>query len=148
MALAARAGDGRFAAVCFDATPGSAHRTRGFLCATLRSWRLDPLLEDATTVVAELVGNAVTHALCPAGSGRTAAAGTAWLALVREGDAVVCAVADPSPALPAMRDPEPFAESGRGLHIVAELSETWGHAPSDGPGGRGKTVWARLAGGR
>jgi len=150
-ALAARKGDSGFAALRFDAAPGSAHRTRSFLRSTLTSWRLDRLVDDATTVVAELVANAVTHALGPhrAQYERCAtAAGTAWLALVREKHAVVCAVADPSPAMPAMREPDPFAESGRGLHIVAELSQAWGHTRSEGGGGTGKTVWARLTGGQ
>jgi hypothetical protein len=129
-----------FAALRFDASPGSAARTRRFLRGTLTSWHLDELMDDAAAVVAELVANAVTHALGPPAA-RPAPA-TAWLALVRMEGAVVCAVADPSPELPAPAEPEPFAESGRGLHIVAELSDSWGHcaaAPA------GKTVWARLA---
>jgi anti-sigma regulatory factor (Ser/Thr protein kinase) len=131
-------GDG-FAALRFDATPTSVTRTRSFLRSTLTHWRLPELVDDATTIAAELVANAVTHALSPAGRP------SAWIALVRTDHAVVCAVADPSPRLPAMSEPEPFAESGRGLHIVAELSETWGHST---PEAAGKTVWARLASGR
>jgi anti-sigma regulatory factor (Ser/Thr protein kinase) len=140
VALAERGPDDGFAALRFDATPDSVTRTRRFLRSTLTGWQLQHLVDDATTIAAELVANAVTHALRPAGA--------AWFALVREDRALVCAVADPSPALPAMHRAEPFAESGRGLHIVAELSETWGHARSGGPGPSGKTVWARLAGGR
>lgn len=163
-------GDG-FAALRFDATPTSVTRTRSFLRSTLTDWRLPELVDDATTIAAELVANAVTHALSPAAPepsgrpGRQDAAErpeqpersgprgradrpghpSAWIALVRTDHAVVCAVADPSPRLPAMSEPEPFAESGRGLHIVAELSETWGHST---PEAAGKTVWARLASGR
>jgi hypothetical protein len=136
-----------FAALRFDATPGSVTRTRSFLRSTLTAWQLPDLVDDATTVAAELVANAVTHALCPAFAPPPArpAQPSAWIALVRTDHAVVCAVADPSQEVPAMSEPEPFAESGRGLHIVAELSETWGHSM---PEAAGKTVWARLPGGR
>ncbi len=126
-----------FAALRFDATPGSVTRARGFLRSTLTGWRMDELVDDATAVAAELVANAVTHALVPP-------ADSAWIALVRSDDAVVCAVADPSPRLPAVGDPGPLAESGRGLRIVAELSDGWGHSA---PRAAGKTVWARLTGG-
>ncbi|SEN74901.1 ATP-binding protein [Actinacidiphila rubida] len=134
-----------FAALRFDATPGSVTRTRSFLRSTLTGWQLPDLVDDATAIAAELVANAVTHALQPAAAPLLPPKPSAWIALVRTDHAVVCAVADPSPALPAMAEPEPFAESGRGLRIVAELSETWGHSP---PEAAGKTVWARLASGR
>lgn len=131
-----------FAALRFDASPGSASRTRCFLRSTLTGWQLPDLVDDATTVAAELVANAVTHAL-----DRTAPPEPdgAWIALVKVDGAVVCAVSDPSPRPPAMTEPDPLAESGRGLHIIAELSERWGCSR---PGAAGKTVWARLASGR
>lgn len=137
-------GEDGFAALRFNATPGSVIRTRRFLRSTLTEWQLPDLVEDATTIAAELVANAVTHALRPPAAPLPGEP-TAWIALLRMERAVVCAVADPSPVPPAMSDPEPFAESGRGLRIVAELSETWGHSP---PEPAGKTVWARLASGR
>jgi anti-sigma regulatory factor (Ser/Thr protein kinase) len=136
-------GEQGFAALRFDATPSSVTRTRSFLRSTLTGWQLPDLVDDATTIAAELVANAVTHALRPPASAPPQQP-SAWIALVRTNHAVVCAVADPSPALPAMVEPEPFAESGRGLHIVAELSESWGHSE---PEAAGKTVWARLASG-
>jgi hypothetical protein len=139
-------GESGFAALRFDATPGSVTRTRSFLRSTLTGWQLPELVDDATTIAAELVANAVTHALRPAGGPPLPPEPSAWIALVRTDHAVVCAVADPSPALPAMAEPEPFAESGRGLRIVAELSETWGHSQPEAAAG--KTVWARLASGR
>lgn len=132
-----------FAALRFEAAPDSVGRTRGFLRGVLTSWELPHLVDDAQTVAAELVANAVTHALRPLRGSPPGS--SAWIALVRTAGAVVCAVADPSPKPPALGTPQPFAESGRGLHIVAELSEAWGHWPA---ATAGKTVWARLAGGR
>lgn len=133
-----------FAALRFDASPGSATRTRGFLRSTLTAWHMPDLVDDATTVAAELVANAVTHALARTPT-PSPGPGGAWITLVRVDGAVVCAVSDPCPRLPAMAEPDPMAESGRGLHIVAELSERWGcsHRAESG-----KTVWARLASGR
>src|SRR5690242_6486286 len=58
-------GGSGFAALRFDASPDSAARTRGFLRSTLASWRLHGLVDDAAAVAAELVANAVTHALRP-----------------------------------------------------------------------------------
>jgi hypothetical protein len=142
-----RAIEGGFAALRFDASPDSVTGTRRFLRSTLTGWCLPDLVDDAALVTAELVANAVTHALCGAGA-PLPGADTAWLALLRAEGGVVCAVADPSPQVPAMHDPGPFAESGRGLRIVAELSETWGHQSSPGAAAAGKTVWARLTGGR
>jgi hypothetical protein len=191
-----RSGGAGVAALRFDATPLSVTRTRRFLRDTLTDWRLPDLVDDATAVAAELVANAVTHALRPSASRARAAEPCpprspaprthlpaapvpapgvapraalashapaapvppevltppapgglpcAWIALLRADHAVVCAVSDPSPALPALSQAGPFAESGRGLRIVAELSETWGHSE---PRPAGKTVWARLSDGR
>ncbi|MFI9201548.1 ATP-binding protein [Streptomyces sp. NPDC053048] len=131
-----------FAAIRFDAGPCSPARTRGFLRRTLAGWDLADYADDATTVTAELVANAIRHALRRPGRpapGREPA--TAWLALLCKEHALVCAVADPSPALPAAREADGLAETGRGLQIVAALSEAWGCSP---PHATGKTVWARI----
>ena len=48
-----------------------------------------------------------------------------------------------------LREPDCLAESGRGLVVVASLSEQWGYCPA--PEGReqggeeGKVVWAAFA---
>jgi hypothetical protein len=47
---------------------------------------------------------------------------------------------DPDPALPAVQEPGPTSESGRGLLIVECLADAWGHHPADG----GKVVWCEL----
>jgi hypothetical protein len=53
-------------------------------------------------------------------------------------------VADRSSALPRPRDPGGAEESGRGLAIVAALTDDWGVALAD-PGTTGKKVWFTLA---
>ncbi|MCQ4081555.1 ATP-binding protein [Streptomyces sp. RB6PN25] len=51
-------------------------------------------------------------------------------------------VSDSSPALPGPREPEGLCESGRGLALVALISEAWDAEPL--PDGPGKTVWFEL----
>jgi hypothetical protein len=52
---------------------------------------------------------------------------------------VLCAVADPSPAVPVPQAPEPEDETGRGLQMVCALSDRWGYTAL---GDAGKAVWA------
>lgn len=135
--------DEGFAVLRFDAAPESPARTRRFLHRTLTRWSLPHILDDVGAIAAELVANAIRHALPPCNAAGTAHA-AAWIALVHRGPTLICAVSDPSPALPVpvnRDDMAEFAENGRGLHIVAELSDKWGHSP---PAATGKTVWARI----
>lgn len=76
----------------------------------------------------ELVTNAVVHA------------GTPVDVLVRDLHGwVQVEVSDAAKPVPVVVDGVLASESGRGLRIVAALSEAWGAHP--GPGG--KTVWFR-----
>jgi anti-sigma regulatory factor (Ser/Thr protein kinase) len=96
---------------------------------------------DAAAVVSELLTNALRHAipvveLTPPGS-------PLRLGLLHAGHYVLCAVADPSSEAPVLRDPEWLDENGRGLQLVASLSDDWGFcATRDQPG---KIVWATFA---
>lgn len=104
-----------------------------------RSWLAshhvtDDLAERTVLVVSELVTNAVRHAA------------SGWvLAIERRSDGTLqVRVTDTGPGEP--RIPSAIATreatSGRGLALVAELSDAWGwHRSSDG----GKVVWADLA---
>ncbi|MBG0855334.1 SpoIIE family protein phosphatase [Streptomyces spinoverrucosus] len=122
--------------------PGAA---RGLLRAAFQEWagsglpgaeRLtDRLAHDAMVVLSELVTNAVVHA------------GTDVELVCRleaETGAVVVEVCDHHPSRPP-RDGESDAgfetpEYGRGLRLVAALSEAWGVTYRRGA----KTVWARV----
>lgn len=55
---------------------------------------------------------------------------------------MLCAVSDAGPGAPVIRPQEALAESGRGLHIVDRLSESWGWTTPDRSG---KTVWATMS---
>jgi hypothetical protein len=83
-------------------------------------------------VLGELAGNALRHA---PGAG-------AEVVLGAGGGRVLVEVRDGSPAPPVLRaDADPYAETGRGLPLVAAFAADWGWTP--GPGG--KTTWAVLA---
>lgn len=99
------------------------------------------LMDDATVVLSELVTNAVVHAgtgvdlLCRLESAAPDGSVTAGL---------VVEVTDRHPARAvrnerAFRSPE-TPEYGRGLQLVASLSELWGITYGHGA----KTVWARI----
>jgi serine phosphatase RsbU (regulator of sigma subunit)/anti-sigma regulatory factor (Ser/Thr protein kinase) len=103
---------------------------RRFLRATLTRWSVPQItrrvVDDATLLVSELVTNAVVHA------------GTAADVVCRLDAGLVIEVSDRHPArvLRSARGDE----GGRGLHLVAALSQEWGitYRPDR------KTVWCRL----
>ncbi len=116
---------------------GSVKAARDFTGATLRRWGMADLGNDVGVVVSELLTNALRHALPrPAGF---PAARPIRIGLLHPGPCVLCAVADPSDEVPVVREPDYLAESGRGLHVIASLSERWGWTA---PGRNGKLVWA------
>jgi anti-sigma regulatory factor (Ser/Thr protein kinase) len=133
---------------CF---PGAARRTPGmnatlvhgarhFTMATLARWGVTERCDDIVIVVCELLTNAIRHAL--PGPGGTQATEAIRLGLVQPGNCVICAVADPSPALPVARQPDDGAETGRGLHVITALSDHWGYST---PGDSGKVLWATFS---
>jgi Histidine kinase-like ATPase domain len=90
-------------------------------------------------VLSEMTANAVRYTR--PGHGRWHV--MAGLLQPGRGPGILCAVTDPGPGQP---QPQPWpasqlAESGRGLHVIAALSQQWGHTP---PGPAGKIVWALL----
>ncbi len=85
--------------------------------------------DDLLLCVSEVVTNAVLHA-------RTSSTMTVRL----EGDRVRVEVADRDPTLPARRDHDLRAPTGRGLRLLDELASAWG-ADADA---HGKVVWFEL----
>ncbi|MER5881185.1 ATP-binding protein [Streptomyces sp. NPDC001910] len=123
----------------FSADSAGLHRARLFARNVLEEWGLSCCADNAVIVVGELIANAALHALEP--ESRDGGAATAWLGLVRRQQAVICAVADPSPCAPEPQWPGDLSESGRGLRIVEAVSSSWGCTP---PQRSGKMVWARV----
>jgi hypothetical protein len=107
---------------------------RTFLCANLLRVRPgDPeLIDDAVLVGSELAANAACHAATERGMS------VAWEEL--PGGGVRISVADGSRIRPRRVPRGAAVERGRGLHVVAALSATWGtRLRADG-----KVVFAEL----
>jgi anti-sigma regulatory factor (Ser/Thr protein kinase) len=114
------------------AHPGSVPYVRRHTRQILAAWRLDSIAEDVELVVSELVTNAVRATLAV-----QAAAPVALYLAVEHGRLYVLAW-DCCPDLPVPRAHPGDAESGRGLDLVAALSDEWGAAAEPG----GKVVFA------
>ncbi|HUZ24052.1 MAG TPA: ATP-binding protein [Streptosporangiaceae bacterium] len=117
--------------------PGSISAARKFAAMTMQRWGVADREADVAVVVSELLSNAVRHALplAPDPPDRPIRLG-----LLHWGPSIMCAVADPSEQAPVPREPRWLEESGRGLHVIASLSDQWGTCPA--PGQPGKVVWA------
>lgn len=111
--------------------PGSAALVRRRLGAELARHGIDPdSIDEVVLVASELVGNAVRHT--PAGP-----LGVRWDI---DPGGVTVQVLDCSSVLPTRRTPRDNEPGGRGLTIVAAVSDDWGADPLDS----GKRVWARV----
>lgn len=110
---------------------------RDFTRTTLTDWELGRLVENATIVVSELVTNALRHGLRV--EVRPTPALPIQLVLFGHDRRLLTVVTDPGDGVPTQSDPDYFAESGRGLHVVETISRGWGWARlATG----GKAVWA------
>jgi hypothetical protein len=129
-----------FAARALTGDLQEAAAARHFARCTLFDWDMGPLVEDAAVIVSELVTNAMRYGLgCPLSPPATSR--PVWLGLLLQETTVLCAVSDPSPEIPVVKEPDYLAESGRGLHIIDSLSDAWGWTSPDHAG---KTVWAEV----
>ncbi|WP_055702463.1 MULTISPECIES: ATP-binding protein [Streptomyces] len=123
----------RHCTVELQALPSRIGQVRRIVSAQLRYWHLDPLIDQAALGVTELLTNVHRHAepdkVC-----------TVEIELLL--DHLTVSVHDHDPRLPQLRDADPFATCGRGLAMVAAVSENWGVRPL---GDAGKTVWFTLS---
>ena len=102
---------------------------RDLTTRALLDWGCPQPIAPATLIVSELVNNAILHA-------RT----DLTVSVARWGDLVRIAVHDATPERPVRRH-EPTQVTGRGMLLVAALSQSWGVLPASGGG---KVVWAVL----
>jgi anti-sigma regulatory factor (Ser/Thr protein kinase) len=78
------------------------------------------LIDDACSVMSELVGNALRHA-------RPRSDGQIHVSVVLDDLSLLLSVADGGAAtVPSVVSPAPMARSGRGLGIVHTLTHDWG----------------------
>jgi anti-sigma regulatory factor (Ser/Thr protein kinase) len=122
-------------------TAQSVTNARAFTLQTMLRWGAADRSHDVAGVVSELLTNAFRHALRqPFDMSWPDEPDRIRLGLLSVGYVVLCAVADPSSQAPVLRQPDWLDESGRGLHLVASLSDSWGYCAV--PHQRGKVVWA------
>ena len=113
---------------------------RGFARRWLSAWGLPKLESNLSLVLSELLSNAVRHGECGGSS-----CPYICVELLHGGGSVLCSVTDGSTRPPVAREPDTFAEGGRGLIMVAMLSVKWGWTLLDSTGEvGGKQVWALL----
>ncbi|OEJ29853.1 protein kinase [Streptomyces agglomeratus] len=99
---------------------------RALVVEQLSRWGLDELAFTTELVASELVTNAI----------RYAGGGPVELKLIRT-SALICEVSDPSSTQPRMRRARATEEGGRGLFLIAQLTERWGSRYTR----HGKTIW-------
>ncbi|HJD82838.1 SpoIIE family protein phosphatase/ATP-binding protein [Kitasatospora aureofaciens] len=108
------------------ADPAAVARVRAGVAERLTEWGLDEMAFATELIVSELVTNAIRYAVGPI-----------QLRLLRD-RALICEVSDGSSTSPHLRYAVSTDEGGRGLFLVAQLSERWGtrYTPN------GKVIWA------
>ncbi|MFJ7244093.1 ATP-binding protein [Kitasatospora sp. NPDC098652] len=126
------------------ATPKGAALCRRIARRQLTCWGLNSThtgpFHSALLIVAELATNAVLHGRVP---GRGFELHLSLTTTARRGTTLRIEISDPRgdrpPVLPTA--PTPHAQSGRGLLLIAALSDRWGAIPRHP---NAKTVWAEL----
>ncbi|MFI0781024.1 SpoIIE family protein phosphatase [Streptomyces sp. NPDC021212] len=108
------------------ADPCMVARARRDVSAQLEAWGLDEAVFTTELVVSELITNAIRHAKAPI-----------QLRLIHD-RTLICEVSDGSGTAPHLRRARTFDEGGRGLLLVAQLTQSWGTRQTSS----GKTIWA------
>ena len=118
--------------------PASARTARRAVSYQLAAWCVpENLADDLVLIVSELATNAVTHSI----TRPQAQCKRLWVVIGRHPGGLLVAVVDNGtydPRVLRPRPPNKTACSGRGLRIIAELSDRWGHRAHP----QGTCVWA------
>jgi len=105
--------------------PAQVPRARKFVLDQLDAWGLEEAAFVTELVVSELVTNAIRYGEPPI-----------KLRLIRH-TSLICEVSDASDTAPHLRRARAFDEGGRGLLLVAQLTQGWGTRQTT----NGKTIW-------
>ena len=95
----------------------------------LDTWGLQEAAFTAELVVSELVTNAIRYGAHPI-----------RLRLIHDEATLICEVSDTSHTAPHLRRAKTWDEGGRGLLLVAQLTQRWGSRHT----ADGKTIWAEI----
>jgi anti-sigma regulatory factor (Ser/Thr protein kinase) len=114
----------------FPAEPGEVALARSLACDRLAEWGVDEAASFVVElVVSELVTNAIKYGKAPIG-----------LRLIREHGLIV-EVSDSGHTSPHLRRAATEDEGGRGLFLVAQLTQRWGTRYTS----TGKTLWTEVS---
>ncbi|MCQ9132263.1 SpoIIE family protein phosphatase [Streptomyces hilarionis] len=105
--------------------PEQVPRARKFAVDQVDAWGLEEAAFVTELVVSELVTNAIRYGRPPI-----------RLRLIRD-TSLICEVSDASSTAPHLRRARAFDEGGRGLLLVAQLTQGWGTRQTP----EGKTIW-------
>ena len=131
------------------ALPTAPGLARAFTAMVLSSWGMAMMMDTGTLIVSELASNVVRAAEGPGGSpvyDKEGRVPVVWLRLMADPALLGIEVWDslpPGSGVPMLRHADPDAEFGRGLGIVAALSQDWGWERV--PARRVKRTWAVVA---
>ncbi|MER6563929.1 SpoIIE family protein phosphatase [Streptomyces sp. NPDC001027] len=103
-------------------------RARKFAVDQVDAWGLEEAAFVTELVVSELVTNAIRYGEPPI-----------RLRLIRD-TSLICEVSDASSTAPHLRRARAFDEGGRGLLLVAQLTQGWGTRHTS----NGKTIWCAV----
>ncbi|WP_028814404.1 SpoIIE family protein phosphatase [Streptomyces flavidovirens] len=120
---------GRHQVAVWDLTsdPEAVGFARAVATKKVGEWGLEALSFTTELVVSELVTNAIRHA----------ASGPIQLRLIRD-RTLICEVSDSGHTSPHLRHARSDDEGGRGLFLVAQMTQQWGTRYTS----TGKTIWA------
>ena len=120
-----------WARIALPRSPASVGAARRFIAARTTAWSFpEPVGSQLVLIGSELVTNAVLHARSEL-----------TLTLELRDGRIRISVKDRSKAPPTLRHYQPDALTGRGLGVVATLSDSWGISTA----ADGKVVWAEVA---
>ncbi|MGV9279491.1 SpoIIE family protein phosphatase [Streptomyces sp. NPDC003730] len=120
---------GQVATWDIPADPSLVAPVRKQVLEQLSDWGLLEATFTAELVVSELVTNAIRYGSPPI-----------RLRLIHDTATLICEVSDTSHTAPHLRRARTWDEGGRGLLLVAQLTQRWGSRHTT----EGKTIWAEL----
>ncbi|MER6437129.1 PAS domain-containing protein [Streptomyces sp. NPDC001185] len=125
LARTLRLGEDRMASWNLPSDPAVVATARQLVDRQLADWGMEEAAFVTELVVSELVTNAIRYTKGPI-----------QLRLIRD-RALICEVSDASTVAPRLRFARTGDEGGRGLYLIAQLTQRWGTRFGDD----GKTIW-------